>query len=140
MAGSKSDFLENEILDHVLSAAAYSAPGTVYIGLWTSALTDSSTGATAGEVSGGSYARVAVTNNATNWPAASGGSKNNGTDFTFPTATAGWGTVTYVAILDSATLGAGNILYWADLTASRDILNGDTAKFAATTGLTVTES
>jgi hypothetical protein len=133
-----SDFLENEILDHILSAATYTAPATVYIGLWTSALTDASTGATAGEVSGGSYARVAVTNNATNWPAASGGSKSNGADFTFPTATAGWGTVTHFAILDSATLGAGNILYWADLTVSKTVSNGDIVKFA-TGSITITQ-
>jgi hypothetical protein len=138
MAGSMSDFLENEILDHILSAATYTAPATVYIGLWTSALTDASTGATAGEVSGGSYARVAVTNNATNWPAASGGSKSNGADFTFPTATAGWGTVTHFAILDSATLGAGNILYWADLTVSKTVSNGDIVKFA-TGSITITQ-
>lgn len=138
MAGSMSDFLENEVLDHILSAATYTAPATVYIGLWTSALTDASTGATAGEVSGGSYARVAVTNNATNWPAASGGSKSNGADFTFPTATAGWGTITHFAILDSATLGAGNILYWADLTVSKTVSNGDIVKFA-TGSITITQ-
>ena len=131
MAGSFSDFLELEVLDHVFGAAAYTAPVTIYVGLWTSALTDASTGATAGEVSGGSYARVAVTNNATNFPAASAGAKSNGTAVTFPTATASWGTVTYVGLLDSVTLGAGNLLAWADLTTSKTISSGDTASFAA---------
>ena len=125
MAGSKSDFLENEQLDHVLGNAAYTAPATVYIALYTAAPTDAGGGT---EVAGGSYARAAVTNNATNWPAASGGAKSNGTVITFVTATANWGTVIAFAILDAAA--AGNFLYWADLTASKVINNGDTAQFA----------
>lgn len=128
MAGSFSDFLELEVLDHVFGAAAYTAPVTIYVGLWTAALTDASTGSTAGEVSGGSYARVAVTNNATNFPAAAAGAKSNGTAVTFPTATASWGTVTYVGLLDAAS--AGNLLAWADLTTSKTVSSGDTASFA----------
>jgi hypothetical protein len=125
MAGSKSDFLENEILDHVLGNAAYSAPATVYVGLFTAAPTDAGGGT---EVTGGSYARVAVTNNATNWPAASGGAKSNGAAVTFPTATASWGTVLAFGIFDAVS--AGNLLYWADLTVSKAVGDGDTAEFA----------
>lgn len=139
MAGSMSDYLENKILDHVLGNTAYTAPATTYLGLWTATLSDTSTGSTAGEVSGGSYARVAVTNNTTNWPNASAGSKNNGTDITFTTATGSWGTITYAAILDSGTAGAGNILYWWDLTTSKTVASGDTVKFNATTGITITQ-
>ena len=126
--GSFSDYLELEILDHILGGADYARPATVYIGLWTSALSDASTGSSAGEVSGGAYARVSVTNNNTNWPAASSGAKANGTAITFTQATAGWGTVTHFAILDAST--AGNILGWGALTASKTIENGDTASFA----------
>jgi len=125
MAGSKADYLENELLDHVLGNSAYTAPATVYVALYTVAPTDAGGGT---EVTGGSYARVAVTNNATNWPAASGGAKSNGTAITFPTATADWGTVVAMGILDAAT--GGNLLYWADLTASKTVNNGDTASFA----------
>lgn len=125
MAGSKSDFLELELLDHVLGNAAYTAPETVYVALYTTAPTDVGGGV---EVSGGSYARVAVTNNLTNWPAAAAGAKANGTEITFPTATADWGTVVAFAILDAAS--AGNFLYWGDLTQSKTVNNGDTAKFA----------
>ena len=126
--GSKSNYLENEILDHVLGGGDYTRPATVYVGLWTSALDDTSDGSTAGEVSGGSYARVSVTNDATNWPAASGGAKSNGTAITFPQATALWGTVTHFAILDAVT--AGNILYHGALTTSKTVESGDTAEFA----------
>lgn len=126
--GSFSDYLELEILDHILGGADYARPATVYIGLWISALSDASTGSSAGEVSGGAYARVSVTNNNTNWPAASSGAKANGTAISFTQATASWGTVTDFAILDAST--AGNILGWGTLTASKTIENGDTASFA----------
>lgn len=126
--GSKSNYLELEVLDHVLGGGDYSRPATVYLGLWTAELTDASTGSTAGECSGGSYARVAVTNNGTNWPAASGGAKSNGAAITFPQATGSWGTATYFAILDADT--AGNILYWGQLGTSKAITSGDTPSFA----------
>lgn len=124
MAGSLSDFLENELLDHVLSAATYTAPATLYVALFTAAPTDAGGGT---EVTGGSYVRLAVTNNATNFPAASGGAKSNGVVFTFVTATANWGTVVAMGIFDAVT--AGNLLFWADLTVNKAVNNGDTASF-----------
>ena len=125
MAGSKSNYLENKVLDHVLGGGDYSRPATVYVALYTVAPSDTGGGT---EVSGGSYARTAVTNNATNFPAASDGEKSNGTEITFETATANWGTVVAFGILDAST--SGNLLLWADLTASKTIDSGDTAKFA----------
>ena len=61
--GSKSNFLELELLDHVLGNAAYTAPGTVWVALYSATPSDTGGGT---EVTGGSYARVAVVNNATN--------------------------------------------------------------------------
>lgn len=133
MAGSKSNYLELALLDEVLGGVNFAPPATVYVALYTAAPTDAGGGT---EVSGGAYARVAVTNNAINWPAASGGSKSNGTVITFPTATAAWGTVVAFGISDAAT--AGNLLYWADLTTSKTIGSGDTASFAVG-ALTCTE-
>jgi hypothetical protein len=129
--GSKSDYLENRVLDHFLGATASSAPATVYVALYTTTVNDASTGTTPSpgvEVTGGSYARKDVTNNATNWPAASGGSKSNGTAITFVTATASWGTVVAFAILDALT--NGNILYWGAVSPSKAVGSGDTAQFA----------
>jgi hypothetical protein len=127
--GSKSNYLENEILDHILGGGDFARPATVYVGLWTATLDDTSTGATAGEPSGNNYSRVTVTNNSTNWPAASGGAKSNGAAVTFPQASGSWGTVTDFAILDSAS-GAGNILYYGTLGTSKAIGSGDTPSFA----------
>jgi hypothetical protein len=126
MAGSKSNTLENALLDHVLGGGDYTRPATVYVALFTAAPSDSGGGT---EVTGGSYARASVTNNGTNWPAASGGAKSNGTDITFVTASANWGTIVAMGIFDAST--SGNLLYWADLTVSKAINNGDTAKFVA---------
>jgi hypothetical protein len=124
--GSFTDYLENELLDHVWGGADYSRPATLYVALSTTTIADDGTNQT--EPSGGSYARVAVTNNSTNWPAASGGAKANGTAITFPTATAGWGTIVDFSIMDDPT--AGNMLAYGTLTTSKTIDSGDTASFA----------
>ena len=50
--GSKSNYLEDALLDHVLGGGDYTRPATVYIGLWTATLDDASDGDTAGEPSG----------------------------------------------------------------------------------------
>jgi len=52
-----SNYLENKVLDHVLRNVSYSSPTTVYVGLYTSDPTDAGSGT---EVSGGSYARQAL--------------------------------------------------------------------------------
>lgn len=121
---SKSDYLENELLDHVLGGGDYTRPATVYIALYTAAPSDSGGGT---ECSGGSYARKSVTNDATNWPAASGGAKSNGVAITFVTATGSWGTVTHFGIFDASS--GGNLLRWGALGTSKVIGNGDTAQF-----------
>lgn len=49
VAASIGDAVELKVLDHLVANATYSAPAP-YLGLWTSALTDASTAATAGEL------------------------------------------------------------------------------------------
>ena len=120
-----SDYLENKVLDHLLGAVPFTAPGTVYFALYTSAPSDAGGGT---EVSGGGYSRVAVVNNATNWPAATAGTKRNGAVITFPEATAAWGSITAIGILDAAT--AGNLLFWTSIT-SRSVVTGDIPRFNA---------
>jgi hypothetical protein len=119
-----SDYLENEIADHILGGGDYTRPATVYAALFTSGPTDAGGGT---EVSGSGYARVAITNNLTNWPAASGGTKANGTAISFPSASGSWGTVTHFAIFD-ATSG-GNMLLHGALSASKTVGSGDTPSF-----------
>jgi hypothetical protein len=125
VAGGKSDFLELELLDHVLGNAAYTAPATVYLALFTAAPSDAGGGT---EVATGSYARKAVTNNATNWPAATSGTKTLNVAQSFVAATANWGTITHFGIFDAST--SGNLLYWGTITPNKAVNNGDTASFA----------
>ncbi len=127
---SKTDFLENKLIDHQLGKTAYPMP-TVHVGLLTAAPSDAGGGT---EVTGGAYSRKATAG--ADWAAAASGSASNANVLTFATATAAWGTVTHFAIYDAAT--AGNMLRWAVLTTSKTIASGDTASFAAGS-LTVTE-
>lgn len=137
MAGSKSNYLENKILDAVLGGPTFALPANVWMALSTAAYSEAATGASMTEVpSAGAYVRVQIANNATNWPAAVSGSKANGVAIIFPTATAAWGTVLSFYIVDAAS--AGNVLYGGDLAVGRAIATGDTASFAAGS-LTITE-
>lgn len=122
---SASNFLELELLDHVLGNAAYTAPATVYISLHTG--DPGETGASEVASSNG-YAREPVTNDATNWPAAVAGAKSNGTLITMDTPTgAGWGLVTHFGIWDAAT--TGNFLFGGALAVSNTINAGNVVTF-----------
>lgn len=129
MAGSKSNYLEDKVNDHVLGATAYTPPGTVYMALFTAAPTDAGGGT---EVSTGTwtnYARKSITNNTTNWPNSASGVKSNGTAITFPASTQGADvTVVAAALFDAST--AGNMLYWGTLAANKVMQNGDVFEFA----------
>ena len=113
-----SDYLENKLLDHVLRGTSYTSPTTVYVGLYTSDPADDNSGT---EVSGGSYARqiLAVTT-------ASAGIVTSDADVTFPQATANWGTISHIGILDALT--SGNLLMHTSLTTSKTIELGDIFK------------
>lgn len=133
-----SDYLENKIIDYVLRGQAFTAPATVYVGLFTATPSDTGGGT---EVTGGSYARVAVTSSLANWAgtqaaasttASTGtsGTTSNNASITFPAPTANWGTITSIGIFDAAT--TGNLLIWGALTTNKTVNNGDAApSFAA---------
>jgi hypothetical protein len=127
MASGLSDYFENQVLGKIFGNQTLTVPGTYYIGLWTATLSDSSTGSTAGEPSGGSYARVSVTNSGSNWDAVSGGATANTNLIAFPLATTSWGTVTYVGICDALT--AGNMIAYAQLTTPVSVAQYDTVLF-----------
>lgn len=115
-----SNYLENALINATLRNTTYTSPATVYVGLFTSDPTDAGSGT---EVSGGSYARTAVT-----FGAPSNGVTTNSGAVEFPQATASWGTVGWIGILDAAT--SGNLLYHTALDTSKTIDNGDIFKIA----------
>ena len=117
-----SNYLENALINATLRNTSYTSPAAVYVALYTD---DPGEGNTGTEVSGGSYARTAVT-----FGAPSNGVSTNSASVTFPTATGTWGTVTHVGILDAST--SGNLLYYTALDASKSIASGDV--FTISTG------
>jgi hypothetical protein len=99
-----SSYLRNAINDHVYGKTTFTSANTLYIALYTTLPTmPAGTGGT--EVSGNNYSRLAVTNNTTNFPSSSGGSKTNGVTFTFATPSGSWGTVVGFGILDGSSGG-----------------------------------
>jgi hypothetical protein len=117
---SFSNYLENKVLLHVFGATAYTAPATLYVGLYTSDPGEANTGT---EVSGGSYARQTITFTVT------ANQASNTAAVEFPTASASWGTVTYAAIFDAST--TGNMLAYGALTTSKTIASGDVLRIPA---------
>lgn len=126
-----SNYLENKILDHVLkfgngtvtvgSGSGYAPPATLYLALYTASPGEAGSHANEVSTTSTAYARQSVTF-AT---AASGASATNAT-VTFPTATANFGTITHVAVVDGATAAAGNVLFYGAVTTSKTIETGDT--------------
>lgn len=125
--------------------ATIPALNNLYVGLLTAAPSDSGGGT---EATGGSYARVAVANTLANWAGTqSSGSTtsssgtaavtSNNNAITFPAPSANWGVVTHFAIYDALT--SGNLVYWAALTTSKTVNNGDAAPSFAAGQLTITE-
>ncbi|MCC7484565.1 MAG: hypothetical protein IT529_06205 [Burkholderiales bacterium] len=141
-AGALSDYLENKLVDHVFRGTSYSAPANVYVGLSTASCSDSSVGT---EVSGGSYARVAIATgtsafkgthgNTTGASSGTSGTITNAAAVTFPSPTANWGSVTHWFISDASS--GGNLLVCAALTTAKTINNGDAAPSFAIDALSI---
>lgn len=116
-----SDYLKNAILNATLRGQVWTPPTKVYLALYTSNPTGANTGT---EVTGGTYARKEIA-----FAAPANGSSPSSADVLFPVATAGWGTVTHLGIMDSLT--AGNLLYHGASTGTKTIAVDDQLKIAA---------
>lgn len=95
--------------------------GTYYVGLLLAA--PNADGVTYSEPSGNGYARVAVSNNSTNFGAASAGVVTNLTTIDFPAASGGaWGAVLYAGLFDAAS--SGTLLVYGSLNPNKYIADG----------------
>lgn len=128
-----SNFLENRLVDHLLRGQAYTPPSVLHFALFTAAPTDAGGGV---EVSGGSYARAAVSASLSAFAgtqgagtstvsSGTGGSTSNNSAITFPAPSANWNNVTHFGVFDAPT--GGNLLWWGPLTAAKTINAGDAA-------------
>jgi hypothetical protein len=115
-----SNFLENELLDHVFANAAYTAPATIYMSLSTAVSSDSARGT---EVSTGGYARQAVA-----FGTASGGVISNTAVEQFTATGANFGTVTTTNLEDASS--AGNMLCYDNDFTDTVVNDGQTLEFA----------
>lgn len=120
---AKSTYLSNKILDHSLGTATFTKPTAVYLSLHTAS--PGPNGAVPNEVSGGSYARQALTASAA---ASASTSNSNAINFTNMPAC----TITYWGIWDAST--AGNLLFYGALTSSKTVNSGDTESVAIGAG------
>ena len=124
--------MSQSLLNHVFGGTDFSRPATLHLGLSTTAITGA--GGNITEPSGAAgYARVPITNNATNFPASTvvGGKaiKRNGTVITFPEATGSWGTVTHWFLSSAAT--GGTLIAYGALGTSRSVVALDIPRFSA---------
>jgi hypothetical protein len=117
---SFSNYLETELLDHVFTNSAYTAPSTLYLALFTAAPGEAGGGT---EVSGSGYARQTAAFTV------SGNTATNSGSIEFPTATGSYGTVSHVGVFDASS--SGNLLCYAALSTSKAIESGDVFRVPA---------
>lgn len=118
--GSISDYLEDELLDHVFNAA-YTPAATVYLALHTADPTDDGSGT---EASYTSYARTAIS-----FGAAASRRVTQSATVTFPASTGGSGTVTHWGVWDASS--SGNLLAHGAFASSKSIVSGNTPSVAS---------
>lgn len=134
-AQALSDYVENNATDYIFRAQTWTIAANFHVGLSTAACSDSSVGT---EVTGGSYARVSYTRSLANWAGTqsagsttastgTGGVTSNNALISFPTPSAGWGTVTHFFLADASS--GGNLIICQALTVNKTINSGDTVTF-----------
>jgi hypothetical protein len=128
MAGL-SNYAEDLVLDWLFTTASATRPTSWYVGLYTVAPGEGGGGT---EVSGNAYARQSATFTVSGTAPTTA---ENSVAIEFPTATGTWGTIVAAGIFDAST--SGNLIAYADLTASKTIQSGDVLRFNAGT-LTIT--
>lgn len=121
MAGNISDYAANKILD-LLRAQTFNAVAG-YCALYTGSPGDDNSGSGSELADTGAYTRQALTIEVS----AARSTANSGA-LTWSVATADWGTVSHIGILDTDTHGAGNLVWHGGLTSSKRIETDDQFK------------
>jgi hypothetical protein len=129
-----SDYLEDLVIKWLArNTDMPGAPNSIFLSLHTAAPSEA---AGSNEVTGGAYARLEVTTGTagsgagSGFDAPTGGATANSATLTWPTASgANWGTITHVGAFDAST--AGNFLFWAALTSSKVVNDGDVFEITA---------
>ena len=120
--GSISNYLENELLDHIFNNGDYTSPTAIWVGLSTADPLDDASGLA--EPSGNGYSRKTVS-----FGAASSRRITQNADVTFDQATGSWGTITHWALFDAET--GGNMLAHGQLESAKSVVSGNTPSIAS---------
>ena len=118
-----SDYLDQQVLGHLLRSATWTKPAGIYLGLLTALPTDE--GGLV-EVAAVDYGRLAVGPADALWlPRETDGAHVNAQALIWPEPENDWGTLTGTGLFDAAT--GGNLLPWAALAAPKTVLAGGPA-------------
>ena len=119
-----TDFL-NMVAGNVFGSKTSPAlPTSYWLGLSTTAPAVAGTGAS--EPSGGSYARVQLSN--TNLGDPTAGVVKNDVEITFPESTSSWGKITHYVIYDKKDAAGSKLLMYGALTQPRTVETGTTMR------------
>lgn len=121
----------NQLADFIFGGVSLTPPTTYYIAIATAALDRTKTGSNFTEANYGGYARVAFTNNKTNFGNATGDINGsvvlNAAEIRFPTLASGTMTTNQLVVLDAAS--GGNIVGYGNITVNKDYVAGDRPVF-----------
>ncbi len=137
MAGRFSVYGANQVLNKVLRANDFTPSTSYWIALFR-AVTDTALRAnspgTADEVPGaGSYTRLQIRGaTGITFSSSTLAESELSAEIAWPAATGSWGTVTRAAIMDSSTIGAGNVILFGSLTTPKAVDIGDTFRVPVT--------
>jgi len=121
---SFNDYTESLVLNWLFTTNSATRPTAWYVGLFTSAPSDTGGGT---EVSGSAYARKAT---GTITVSGTATTATNSAAIEFAAASGGdWGAIGWAAVFDASS--GGNMLAWAPLTTSRTINDGDVFRIPA---------
>jgi len=130
-----SDFLEGEVLKHLLRTGTFIKPAEAAMSLASADPGEAGTGASHSELAAtGGYTRIARDPLDANWTAVAAGTTDNAAVITFPTATVNWSAVvSHTTVLDESTVltsgTAANLWFKGALTASKTVNNGDVFQY-----------
>jgi len=113
---SASNYLEDKLLAATLTATTYTSPANVYVALYSTTPTDSSSGT---ELTGNGYARQLTTFTVNT----GNGIANSSSTATFTASGGNWLPALGWAVTDASS--SGNILYYSTLSPSQTVLNGN---------------
>ena len=128
-----SDFMRDEVIKHLHRTGSWTKPTTLAVCLCSQPVVSSDTGALTGKELANTlgYARQTLNPLDANWTAPGGGHTTSNSSLIAFTPSGTWAAATHVAITDSATYGAGNLLWFAPPQSAQIGSSDDPLEFAA---------